>query len=161
MEWKINKGSKSCIVCNKEFCEEEEYYSSLLDENNAFIRKDYCILCWNCNAKETSFSFWKTKLPKSDKPVQRFMNVELLLDMFTRLEGKNEAHQRNLRYILALYLIRKKVFKLKSWRRQDSEEFIILQYPREDREFNVLDPKLKEDEIAALTEELNQLLMLN
>ncbi len=158
MEWKINKGSKSCIACNKEFCEEEEYYSSLYDENSAFVRKDYCTSCWNGNAKETSFSFWKTKLTKRDKPVQKFINVALLLDMFIKLEGKNETHQRNLRYVLALYLIRKKIFKLKSWKKQENEEFIILHYPREDREFNVFDPNLKEEEIESLTKEMNQLI---
>ena len=78
--------------------------------------------------------------------------------MFIRLEGKNEVNQRNLRYVLALYLIRKKIFKLKSFQRENGEEFIILYYPKEEREFNVFNPNLKEEEIESITTEMNQLL---
>ncbi|MDN3514242.1 MAG: hypothetical protein NG747_07570 [Candidatus Brocadia sp.] len=158
MEWEIKRSSNGCILCNKEFSEEDEYYSALFDENNTFIRKDFCITCWDKGKKEGLFSFWKTKTPRKDKPAQMQINTEILLDMFVKLEGNNKVHQKNLRYVLALYLIRKKVFKLKSLKRQDNEESIILYYPREDREFSVLNSNLKEDEINALTSELNQLL---
>ena len=158
MEWKITKGSKGCILCNKEFCDEEEYYSALFDENNSFIRKDYCTLCWSKDKGEGLFSFWKTKVLKRDKPVQKFVNNEVFLDMFIRLEGKTESNQRNLRYVLALYLIRKKIFKLKSLKRENEEEFITLYFPKEDREFDVFNPNLKEEEIECITCEMSQLL---
>ncbi len=158
MEWKINKGSKGCILCNKEFCEEEEYYSSLFDENNIFTRKDYCSACWCKDKGDELFSFWKTRLPKKDKPVQKFVNNEVFLDMFIRLEGKSEPNQRNLRYVLALYLIRKKIFKLKSFTRENEEELITLYYPRENKEFSVFNPHLKDGEIEAITSEMSQLL---
>lgn len=158
MEWKINRSSRRCIICDKEFCEEEEYYSALFDEGNAFIRKDFCNLCWNKEREDSLFSFWKTKMPKKDKPTERFINIEILLDMFIRLEGNNEIYQKNLRYVLALYLIRKKIFKLKSLKRQNGEEIITLYYPKEDREFTVFNPNLKENEIEAITSEMGQLL---
>src|SRR3990167_8321407 len=99
MEWKITKGSRGCILCSKEFCEDEEYYSALFDKNNIFIRKDYCASCWSKDKGDGLFSFWKTRAPKRDKPVQKFVNNEVFLDMFTRLGGKNEANQRNLENI--------------------------------------------------------------
>ncbi|GAB63148.1 conserved hypothetical protein [Candidatus Jettenia caeni] len=158
MEWKINRGSKGCIMCDKKFSDDEEYYSALFDENNAFTRKDFCIACWDKDKQEHLFSFWKTKVPKKDKPVQRFISTEVLLDMFIRLEGSSEIHQRNLRYVLALYLIRKKLFKVRSFHKQNEEEYIILYYPKEDREFNVFNPDLKEEEIESITSEMSQLL---
>ena len=78
--------------------------------------------------------------------------------MFVRLEGKNEPSQRNLRYVLALYLIRKKIFKLKSFTRENEEELITLFYPRENKEFSVFNPHLKKEEIEAITSEMSQLL---
>ena len=158
MEWKINKGSKGCILCNREFCEEEEYYSALFDENNTFIRKDYCTSCWCKDKGDGLFSFWKTRLPKRGKPIQKFVNNEVFLDMFIRLEGKNELNQRNLRYVLALYLIRKKIFKLKSFKKENGEEIITLHFPKENKEFNVFNPDLKDEEIDAITSEMSQLL---
>ena len=158
MEWKINKSSKGCVDCSKEFCEEEEYYSALYDEGNIFTRRDFCISCWSKGKGGEHFSFWKTKVPRKDKPAQRFVNIEVFLDMFVRLEGNNEPRQRNLRYVLALYLIRKKIFKLKSWEKRDGEEFIKVYYPKEDREYSVLNPNLTEEEIEAITLEMSQLL---
>lgn len=158
MEWEIKKGSNGCLLCNQEFFEGEEYYSALFDENKMFVRKDFCPLCWNKGKEGRGFSFWKTKVPKKDKPAQAMINIEVLLDMFIKLEGNNESHQRNLRYVLALYLIRKKVFKLKSLKRQDGEEVIVLSYPREGREFDVLNPRLNEEEIQSITAEMSQLL---
>ncbi len=158
MEWEIKKGSNGCVLCNKGFSEEEEYYSALFDESNAFARKDFCTSCWNRDNQEGFFSFWKTKVPKKNKPAQTLINSEILLDMFVRLAGHDQVHQRNFRYVLALYLIRKKIFKLKSLKRQEGEEIITLSYPKDDREFSVANPNLTEEEIAAITIEMNHLL---
>jgi hypothetical protein len=158
MEWEIKGGSSGCLLCKKTLSEGEEYYSALFDDNKMFIRKDFCVLCWNSGKEGRGFSFWKTKVPKKDKSVQTMVNIEVLLDMFMKLEGVDENHQRSLRYVLALYLIRKKVFKLKSLKRQNGEEAIVLSYPREEREFDVLNPHLKEEEIESLTAEMGQLL---
>lgn len=158
MEWEIKRRSNGCILCNKVFSEEEEYYSALFDESNIFIRKDFCSSCWDKGKDEGLFSFWKTKVPKKDKSSQPVINIDVLLDVFMRLEGNDETNQKNLRYVLALYLIRKKVFKLKSLKKQDKEESLVLYYPKEDREFNVLNLNLKEEEVEAITAEMCQLL---
>lgn len=146
------------MLCNKEFCEDEEYYSALFDESNTFTRKDFCASCWNRDMEGGLFSFWKTRVPKKDKPVQKFVNTEIFLDMFMRLEGSNEVHQRNLRYVLALYLIRKKIFKLKSLTRQNGEEFMNVYFSKKDQEFSVFNPNLKDEEIEAITSEMSGLL---
>jgi hypothetical protein len=158
MEWNINKGSNVCTVCGKELVEEEEYFSALFDGSTIFHRKDFCAVCWQNNAEKGFFSFWKTKVPKKDKPVQKFVNTEIFLDIFFRLEKTDDVHKKNLRYVLSLYLIRKRIFRLKSFKKQDENELIIIYYPKEDREFDVINPNLKESEIAALTSEMNQLL---
>jgi len=158
MEWKIGKGNLDCVACNKGFSEEEEYYSAIFDEQGGFIRKDFCIPCWSKPKSEVFFSFWKTKVPKQGKPAQKFLNTDVLLDMVFKLDGSMEAHQRNLRYVLVLYLIRKKVFKFKSLSREEGGEHLIIYFPREDRELKVFNPSLKAEEIEAITAEMNQLL---
>ncbi|MBF8277445.1 MAG: hypothetical protein HW390_2518 [Candidatus Brocadiaceae bacterium] len=158
MEWKIGKGNRDCVACNKGFSEEEEYYSAIFDEQGGFIRKDFCIPCWSNPKSEVFFSFWKTKVPKQGKHAQKFLNTDVLLDMVSKLEGSMEAHQRNLRYVLVLYLIRKKVFKFKSLSREEGGEHLVIYFPREDREFKVYNPSLKVEEIESITAEMNQLL---
>lgn len=158
MEWKIGRGNHDCVACNKGFSEEEEYYSAIFDEQGGFIRKDFCIPCWSKPQSEIFFSFWKTKVPKQDKPAQKFLNTDVLLDMVVKLDDSKESHQRNLRYVLVLYLIRKKIFKFKSLSRENGEEYLVVYYPREDKELKVFNPSLKAEEIEAITAEMNQLL---
>ncbi|MDR4508903.1 MAG: hypothetical protein MRJ65_11840 [Candidatus Brocadiaceae bacterium] len=159
MEWKINKSTRGCILCERKFCDEEEYYSALFDDGNGFIRKDYCVACWKSD-EERIFSFWKTKIPKKDKPVQKIINVEMFYDMFMKLQDQNETYQKNLRYVLALFLMRKRMFKLKSLKKQDEKEFMVLYCIKDDREHRVFNPELREDEIESITSEMKQLLDL-
>src|SRR3972149_6476130 len=126
MEWKIDRGSEGHRSGTAQDGVVVDGGERFFDENNIFIRKDYCTSCWSKDKGDGLFSFWKTSVPQRDKPVQKFVNNEVFLDMFTRLEGKNEPNQRNLRYVLALYLIRKKIFKLKSFKKENREEIITL-----------------------------------
>ncbi|MCF6148799.1 MAG: hypothetical protein E3K37_09085 [Candidatus Kuenenia sp.] len=158
MEWRINKGNTECSACVKKFKEEEDYYSALFDENENFTRKDFCADCWKKGTLDNLFSFWKTKMPRQDKPVQKFVNIDLILDIFCRLEGSEETHKRNLRYVLALYLIRKKLFKFKNLQKQEDKEFIVVQYSKEDKEYFVFNPDINEEEIESLTSEMVQLI---
>lgn len=66
--------------------------------------------------------------------------------------------KKNLRYVLALYLIRKKVFKFKNLQKQEDKECIVVQYPREDKEYYVFNPNMSEEEIESLTREMSDLL---
>ena len=43
-------------------------------------------------------------------------------------------------------------------KRQNDEEIITVYYPKEDRDFDVSNPNLKEEEIEAITLEMSQLL---
>lgn len=158
MEWKINKGNTECSACEKKFEEEEDYYSALFDENENFTRKDFCATCWKRDMLENLFSFWKTRIPKQGKPIQKFVNIGLILDIFCRLEDSENAQKKNLRFVLALYLIRKKVFKFKNLQKQEDKECIIVQYPREDKEYCVFNPNINEEEIELLTREMSELL---
>ncbi|MBM4053116.1 MAG: hypothetical protein FJ264_00285 [Planctomycetes bacterium] len=158
MEWKISKGNTECSACEKKFEEEEEYYSALFDENESFSRKDFCAVCWKKDALAHLFSFWKTRVLRQDKPVQRLVNISVILDIFCRLEGSEETHKKNLRYVLALYLMRKKIFKFKDLQKQEGAECIVVQYPKENKEYFVFNPNINEAEIESLTSEMSQLL---
>jgi len=144
-EWNIAKSQRRCL-CGREFEENETYFAALYEEGADFVRRDYCLECWP-GARERGGFFSKL-----------FADDQVLLDFFLRLENAQEEQHRHFFYILALILMRKKVLKFEDIERQEGRESLILRYPPEDRTFRVEDPRLGEDQIEALKDQLSEIL---
>ena len=158
MEWYIHKGAKDCMRCERLFEEEEEYFSVLYDNDNAYTRKDFCLHCWDTNQEGEPFSFWKTKVQKKSEPVQKYAHTEVFYDLFVRSENEDNISNINFRYALSLYLMRKKVLTLLSIDKTHANEFLIFKDVKEDKEIKVLNPKLDKEGILEVKEEIGKLI---
>lgn len=157
MEWYVNKGSKVCVLCERTFAEEEVYLSALYDEKNAFTRKDFCVECWDKKGNGNIFSYWKTKVPKKPQTVQRYANIDVFYDLFNKLENENDASRVNFRYVLSLYLMRKKILKLKTSHKSNGNDYLVLHNVKEGKDTEVLKPQLSKEEVLAVTDEIGKL----
>jgi hypothetical protein len=163
MDWDIQKSSKMCSACERAFDEGESYFSALYDRGEQFERRDYCPPCWEADDDETeAFSFWKTHVPTQEEQRKLLVDDDVLVSFFLRLADEQQEqqpqHKRNFRYILALVLMRKKILRFVDIAREDDAEFLVLRYPREDREFRVRDPGLTEEEADTVKDDLSQIL---
>lgn len=157
-DWEIQKTTLVCATSGREFAEEEEVFSALYDEENAFVRRDYSADCWPPADLARVFSFWKTRAPKKDAPRKMFVDDEVILDFFRRLEGLADERKRNFRYVLALLMMRKKTLKFKEMRRADGEMVMILYDKVSDCNYEVIDPRLSEEQVEQVSEEIGQVL---
>ena len=158
MDWEISNLARQCSGCEHAFAEEDEVFSGLCDEKTAFVRRDYCEACWGRMDCAEFYSNWRTRMPKKDETPKRFVDDDVLLNFFYRLEGEEEELKVNFRYVLALLLIRKKLLKFKSLRREGEQEWLILFDRREDRNHEVLNPDLAAEQLTSVTEECGKLL---
>jgi hypothetical protein len=158
MEWYINKGARACVLCDKTFAEEEAYLSALYDENNTFTRKDFCAECWDKKEDGNIFSFWKTKVPKKPETVQRYAKIDVFYDLFNKLENETELSRVNFRYVLSLYLMRKKALKLMTTHKSNGNEYLVLHNVKEGRDTEVFKPQLNKEQMLAVTEEIGKLI---
>ncbi|MBI2192191.1 MAG: hypothetical protein HYU36_09420 [Planctomycetes bacterium] len=157
MEWKISRAHGKCMVCQTVLEENQFYYSALTDAGVEFVRKDFCLACWGKRTEEV-FSFWKSRVPPREKEAQTFVDDEALMEFFHRLEPEQEASKVHFRYLLGLMLMRKKRLKFEDLEREEGREYLILRQPGEEVRYRVLDPKLSQDKLDQLKEELNQIL---
>lgn len=161
MNWDIGKNSGTCTGCERTFQEGEVFYSSLFLDNAAFLRKDFCEGCWKGNPDTSFFSFWKTRLPRKDESRRLVVNNAAIFTLFLRLGEHGEHHDepwaKNLRYVLALFLMRKKLLKLETQGRDDMGEFLELYSTEEDKLFKIHNPDLSEEEIVRLNDEILKL----
>ena len=158
MDWEIGSTSLVCTGCNKPFAEEQEIFSALYDERPIFARRDYCTECWPRQDRQPVFSHWQTRMPKRDAPVRRFVDDDVVMDFFQRLDGSQEPVKVSFRYVLGLLLMRKKVLKLKELRRTETGAALVLHDRVRDRDYEVADPNLTEEQIQQVTGEIHQVL---
>lgn len=155
MEWNIGKNSKSCLSCDIDFRDKDEFFSALYDDGDKFTRRDFCSNCWNDDNKQPVFSFWKSMVIERGEKPKSVIDTNIILDLFLKLEPETDDRSKiNLRYVLALFLMRKKCIKLKSSQVEGENDTLVIYYPKEDRDIRLFKPKLTSDEIAQITYEV-------
>ncbi len=156
-EWEIAKSQHQCSTCQGPFQELQEYYSALYEVGDTFQRKDFCITCWKGPADDM-FSFWKTQVPAKEAKPKKFVDDDVIIDFFRRLEGATEDLKINFRYILALVLMRKKLVRFEGTRRDPSGEFLKVKLRGEDTVQEVFNPNMTPEMMQQVTVEVGRIL---
>jgi len=107
------------------------------------------------------FCYWKTKLPHPDQKKQIFVDDEMLMAFFERLERETEQEKINFRFVLALVLMRKRRLKYDSSQAEADKEIWRLRIVGSDKEFvEVTNPNLDEEQIEKLSSQIGQILQV-
>lgn len=156
-EYQIQENTRRCAVTGRELRPGERFYSVLSDENGKFQRRDYSSEAWQ-GPPEGTFSFWAGRVPAQDEKRRPRIDDELLVDCFNRLEGDTEPGRVNFRYVVALLLMRRKRFKFEEAKSEHGQEFLCLRCVRTRALHQVVNPRLTEEEMAAVQEEVFKVL---
>lgn len=182
MEWSIGRNSKQCATCDRAFTGGDEFFSALYDDGDKFFRRDFCANCWDGCGSKAIFSFWKARVLVENKDTHRVaFDADIILDLFLRIESKsagsvvasngaiapesvpdaeldvNRTSAVNLQFVLALFLMRKKIFKLKHSCKVAEGEKMVFYFPKGKRDVEVINPELTPDEIERITEKVKTL----
>jgi hypothetical protein len=155
--YEITPANRVCSATGKELHAGDKIISALLDEGGKFVRKDFAAHAWTTPPAGT-IAFWSSKVPTADKPRRPAFNDELLLEWFHHLNGTPEANRQNIRYVVALLLMRRKRLKFEDLKRQKESDVLILRDSRNGARYEILDPRLSEEEIGAVQDEVFQAL---
>jgi hypothetical protein len=156
-DYQIQTNSRRCASSGRELQPAEKFYSVLFDENGQWVRRDYAAEAWQ-GPPEGAFSFWTGRVPPRDGGRRPQIDDELLLDCFCRLEDQAEPDRVNFRYVLALLLMRRKRLKFEEARVEGDQETLVLRSPRSGEKYQVLNPRLTEETLAAVQEEVFKIL---
>lgn len=154
--WHITKGADCCCGCGKPFAANRLLYSCLLEVGDDFERRDLCADCWDAGAPANVFCFWRTRHTEAvRKPV---IDTAVMTEFFDRLEGTQDDQKRAFRFVLALYLMRRKELKLLEVRRGDDKETLVLQRRAGKQRVEVENPGITEERLEEIASRLSQLL---
>jgi len=156
IDYQIQAPSRRCAATGRELHAGEKFYTVLIDDGGKFVRHDYSSDAWQ-GPPEGTFSFWAGRVPAQESRRPQ-IDDDLLVDCFGRLEGQTDPGRVNFRYVVALLLMRRKRFKFEEVRTEGDQEILCLRCARTRSQYRVVNPRLTEDEMMAVQEEVFKVL---
>ncbi|MEM1057889.1 MAG: hypothetical protein AAGK14_01465 [Verrucomicrobiota bacterium] len=158
-DWHIQSRATACAGTGRAFAEEEKIVSALFWRDGQYERVDFSEEGWSQrNDNIAPLSHWRHKFESPPPPPPEPLRKDDAESMLRHLLEQNEPAQRNVCYILALMLERKRL--LRPLDKQDGEDgpLLIYEHAASGDTWIVHDPQLKLDEIGPVQDEVVRLL---
>jgi len=127
-DWYINRGRPHCHSCDLAITADQAYKSALIDDDQepaGFRRIDLCLRCKDTQPpRHESEIWWLTRVPTAKEDTQPKFDLDMARNLLLRLADTDQPRRLNLRYVLGLYLMRRR--KLKFEDRQTLEDGTII-----------------------------------
>jgi hypothetical protein len=156
MDYEVQRCTRHCAASGRQLVEGEEFFSTLVAEGAEVRRYDYAAESWS-GPPEGNLGWWKSRMPTRESKKARLAPSEVLLELFAELEGEPERH--DMRYILALLLIRRRVLRLEDTQHDEhGREKLVLYCPRDESTHEVRSVMPGDERIQEIQNELARLL---
>ncbi|MHC4757902.1 MAG: hypothetical protein ACYTE8_04530 [Planctomycetota bacterium] len=156
-EWEISKPLGQCSGTEKDIGPGDEYIGALVETGEGLQRRDFCIDYWQAQQPDV-YCHWRSKMPLPDQKKQIFVDDEMLMAFFERLEKETDPEKLNFRFVLTLVLMRKRKLKYDSTRLEADNEIWRLKITGTGDYAEVLNPRIDDEQIEQLSSQIGQIL---
>ena len=157
-DYEIQGPTRTCAATGRELKPGDPFHAVLVESDGRMVRTDYAADAWP-GPPPGAVAHWSGKVPAADKPRRPVVNDDLLLDCFDRLKGSADPDGLNFRYVAALLLMRRKRFKFEDVIRDDGgRDVLLLRDARGGAVHQVADPRLTDEQVAAVQAEVFRVL---
>ncbi len=154
LNYEFKRTSRTCCVSGRVFQRGEEFISALIENDRGeTVRQDFAIEAWN-QPPEDCIGWWKTRLPVIGKGNVYWAPKDVLLSYFHHLQEIDE--QTDLRYVMSLLLVRKRILKLVETVEVDGIEVMHLKNLSDDSKYEVPVIQLSSQRVTEIQEELSE-----
>ena len=108
MDFDIKRCTRRCAATDRELEPNEAFYSVLLKDGADLLRQDFAESAW-VGPPEGTVGCWKSRMPSAQPKKVKLAPNQVMLNLFEELAERPE--KRQLRYLLALMLVRRRVFQ--------------------------------------------------
>ena len=161
-EYSISKTVGRCSVCMQELQPGEQFVATVREAQDELQREDFCAACWQAGPKDDApglLGVWRPRISQPNEKKKLFVDDDLLMAFFERLDGAEEPAKVSFRFVLALVLMRKKLLVYDNEAKAaDGSDVWITHFKGDDRKHNVIDPHMDEDKIAGVSRQLGEIL---
>jgi hypothetical protein len=154
-EWNIQSRGETCGKCSRAFADGEGFFSCLTFGEEGYARGDFCDACWKADPHARALSVWraifKLPAPPPDEPLKKETAESLLREL---METEDPAH-RNVIFILAVMLERRRILAEKEVQIQkDGRKIRVYEHKKTGETFVISDPELKLRELEEVQKEV-------
>lgn len=167
-EYNITRTAGRCAACETEMQPQQEFTAAVreaVDEDGEeqLLREDYCLGCWESRREQVSadrsvLGIWQSRVPAPKEKKKTFVDDEVLVSFFERLDGAEEPAKVQFRYVLALILMRKKVLIYDGLESGEGDRPWRMHFRGSGKTCVVVDPHMDEDKIAEVSRQLGDVL---
>lgn len=155
-DFDVKRFTRKCAKTERELQPGEAFYSVLLADGADIIRQDYAADAWD-GPPDESIGWWKSEVPDPKSHKVHWAPNDVMLHYFQQLESQPD--KKDVRYILGLLLIRRRVMKLdESVGNENQSGFLNVFCPKADCEYQIEVATPSPNRIQAIQDELAELL---
>jgi hypothetical protein len=169
MDYEIHRSTRHCGKSGRELKPGETFYSVLMAAGSELMREDFAAEAWE-GPPEGALGWWKSHVPSPDAKKLHWAPNDVMLDLFEQLA--DDRAQADLRYVLALLLIRRRVLRLedtesgettgeKADETSEAGETMVLYCPRRESEYRIAAVPPTAERVSEIQQELARLLFAN
>ncbi len=155
--YQIQNSSLRCARTGRDLKPGERFYSVLYDRDGKWVREDLSQEAWQ-GPPPDAFSFWLSRVPPREQSRRPLVDDEVLFTCFERLADDLDPQKVCFRYIIALFLMRRKRLKFEDAEVEHGQEILILRDPRSRTCHRLVNPQLSEAELLDVEHEVEKLL---
>ncbi|QDU28087.1 hypothetical protein ETAA8_31800 [Anatilimnocola aggregata] len=156
IDYEISRFTRRCAASDRELQPGETYYSVLLPSGSQVLRQDISAAQWK-GPPENALGWWKATMADTTARKPQWAPHDVMLDFFEGLES--DPSREDLRYVLALLLVRRRVLRLEAEETDASGRQIqVLDCPRKELQYRVAVVLPEPARAAELQAQLSQLL---
>jgi hypothetical protein len=159
IDYEVQRCTRHCAATGRELQPGEEFYSTLTADGSQVVRHDYAKEAWQ-GPPEGVLGWWKSHMPDRNAKKLHWAPNDVMLDLLETLESQPD--KKDMRYVLALLLIRRRVVRLEETETDDAgREMSVLYCPRREATYRVMTATPSDERTAEIQEELARLLFAN
>jgi hypothetical protein len=162
MDYEIHRSTRHCAKTGRELKPGETFYSVLTAAGAELAREDFSAEAWE-GPPAGAIGWWKSHVPSPDARKLHWAPNDVMLDLFEQLA--DDAEQADLRYVLALLLIRRRVVRLEDTEVSEAGgeagaagETMVLYCPRRESEYRIAAVQPTPERVSEIQQELARLL---
>jgi hypothetical protein len=157
LDFEVHARGRKCAKTDRLFEPGEEFYSVLVSEGANVVRYDYAADAWE-GPPEKAVGWWKSQVPDTASRKMHWAPNDVMLNYFEQIADNPD--KQDVRYVLTLLMIRRRVLKLEEADEQSTEETeeISVYCPKNEQTYKVPVASPPAERVEAIQNELAELL---
>ena len=155
-DFEVQRCTRQCAKTERAFRPGETFFSVLVSDGAEIVRYDYSEEAWE-EPPANTIGWWKSQMPEPHAKRFDWAPNDVMLHYFEQLDG--DAAKQQLRYVLALLMIRRRIVRLEGTKTDESgQEILVLYCPMNEAEYTTVVAEPTGERVKQIQDDLSRLL---